>query len=170
MKKFIISKLNVSPDDAYTIQKKYYFKYGTTLAGLMKNHNIKPEEFLDYVHNIDVSSLKKDLKLQKILKSLPGNKYIYTNGSKSHAINVMKSLGINNYITKIFDIENANYIPKPSMKPLKYFIKKYNIVAKEAIFFEDIPKNLINPKKAGFQTVLIKNNSHPDNNTNILDK
>ena len=67
MKKFIINKLNVSPDDAYTIQKKYYFKYGTTLAGLMKNHNIKPEEFLDYVHNIDVSSLKKDLKLQKIL-------------------------------------------------------------------------------------------------------
>ena len=170
MKKFIISKLNVSPDDAYAIQKKYYFKYGTTLAGLMKNHNIKPEEFLDYVHNIDVSSLKKDLKLQKILKSLPGNKYIYTNGSKSHAINVMKRLGINNYITKIFDIENANYIPKPSMKPLKYFIKKYNILAKEAIFFEDIPKNLINPKKAGFQTVLIKSNSHPDNNTDILDK
>ena len=76
MKKFIINKLNVSPDDAYTIQKKYYFKYGTTLAGLMKNHNINPEEFLDYVHNIDVSSLKKDLKLQKILKFLPGNKYI----------------------------------------------------------------------------------------------
>ena len=49
--------------------------------------------------------------------------------------------------TKIFDIENANYIPKPSMKPLKYFIKKYNLLAKEAIFFEDIPKNLINPKK-----------------------
>ena len=61
MKKFIISKLNVSPNDAYAIQKKYYFKYGTTLAGLMKNHNIKPEEFLDYVHSIDVSSLKKDL-------------------------------------------------------------------------------------------------------------
>ena len=95
MKKFIINKLNVSADDAYAIQKKYYFKYGTTLAGLMKNHNIKPEEFLDYVHNIDVSSLKKNLKLQKILKSLPGNKYIYTNGSKSHAINVMKRLGIN---------------------------------------------------------------------------
>ena len=170
MKKFIINKLNVSADDAYAIQKKYYFKYGTTLAGLMKNHNIKPEEFLDYVHNIDVSSLKKDLKLQKILKFLPGNKYIYTNGSKSHAINVMKRLGINNYITKIFDIENANYIPKPSMKPLKYFIKKYKILAKEAIFFEDIPKNLINPKKVGFQTVLIKNNSHPDNNTDILDE
>ena len=156
MKKFIINKLNVSADDAYAIQKKYYFKYGTTLAGLMKNHNIKPEEFLDYVHNIDVSSLKKNLKLQKILKSLPGNKYIYTNGSKSHAINVMKRLGINNYITKIFDIENANYIPKPSMKPLKYFIKEYNILAKEAIFFEDIPKNLINPKKVGFSNCFNK--------------
>jgi putative hydrolase of the HAD superfamily len=82
----------------------------------------------------------------------------------------MKRIGINNYITKIFDIENANYIPKPSMISLKYFMKKFNIKAEEAIFFEDIPKNLINPKKAGFQTVLIKNNSHPDNNTNILEK
>ena len=170
MKKFIIKNLNVSPDEAHSIQKKYYFKYGTTLAGLMKNHNVKPREFLDYVHNIDVSSLNEDLKLKKILKSLSGNKYIYTNGSKSHAINVMKRLGINNSITKIFDIENASYIPKPSMTSLKRFMKKFNIKAEEAIFFEDIPKNLINPKKVGFQTVLIKNNSHPDNNTDILDK
>ena len=170
MKKFIISKLNVNSDEAYAIQKKYYFKYGTTLAGLMKNHNIQPKEFLDYVHNIDVSSLKPNPKLKKILKSLPGNFYIYTNGSKKHAINVMKRIGINNFITKIFDIEDAEYIPKPSMKSLKYFTKNFNISAKEAIFFEDIPKNLINAKKAGFTTVLIKDNNHPDSNTDILKK
>ncbi|MFP6778894.1 MAG: pyrimidine 5'-nucleotidase, partial [Alphaproteobacteria bacterium] len=170
MKKFIINKLNVKEDEAYALQKRYYFKYGTTLAGLMKNHNIEPKEFLDYVHDIDVGSLKKDVKLKNILSLLPGNIYIYTNGSKSHAINVMLRLGINNVITRIFDIENANYIPKPSITALKSFMKKFNINAEEAIFFEDIPKNLINPKKVGFQTVLIKSNSHPDNNTNILKK
>ena len=169
MKKFIISKLNVSPDDAYAIQKKYYFKYGTTLAGLMKNHNIDPEEFLGYVHKIDVSSLEKNVKMQKILKSLLGHKYIYTNGSQNHAIKVMKRIGINNYITNIFDIKNANYIPKPSIISLKSFMKKFDIKGEEAIFFEDIPKNLINPKITGFQTVLIKSSSHPDSNTDLLE-
>ena len=169
MKKFIVNKLEISPEEAYAIQKKYYFKYGTTLAGLMKNHNINPKEFLDYVHKIDVSSLRENVKLQQILKSLPGNKYIYTNGSEKHAINVMKSIGVNNYITNIFDIKNANYIPKPSIISLKSFMKKFHIKAKEAIFFEDIPKNLINPKNVGFQTVLIKNSSHPDSNTDLLE-
>ncbi|MBH87809.1 MAG: pyrimidine 5'-nucleotidase [Pelagibacterales bacterium] len=168
MKEFIIRKLNVDSEQAYSIQKKYYFKYGTTLAGLMKNHDIPPREFLDYVHDIDVSSLKVNPKLKKILKSLPGNSYIYTNGSKNHAINVMKRLGINNFITNIFDIEDAKYIPKPSMISLKYFTKKFDIITKEAIFFEDIPKNLINAKKAGFSTVLIKDYNHPDSNTHIL--
>ena len=170
MKKFIIRKLNVDSDQAYSIQKKYYFKYGTTLAGLMKNHDIPPREFLDYVHDIDVSSLKVNPKLKKILKSLPGKSYIYTNGSKNHAINVMKRLGINNFITNIFDIEDANYIPKPSMTSLKSFTKKFDIISKEAIFFEDIPKNLINAKKSGFTTVLIKDYNHPDINTDILKK
>jgi len=170
MKKFIIRKLNVDSDQAYSIQKKYYFKYGTTLAGLMKNHDIPPREFLDYVHDIDVSSLKVNPKLKKILKSLPGKSYIYTNGSKNHAINVMKRLGINNFITNIFDIEDANYIPKPSMTSLKSFTKKFDIISKEAIFFEDIPKNLINAKKTGFTTVLIKDYNHPDINTDILKK
>jgi len=169
MKKFIENKLDISPEEAYAIQKKYYFKYGTTLAGLMKNHNISPKEFLDYVHKIDVSSLQENVKLQQILKSLPDNKYIYTNGSEEHAINVMKRIGVNNYITNIFDIKNANYIPKPSIISLKSFMKKFHIKAEEAIFFEDIPKNLINPKNVGFQTVLIKSSSHPDSNTALLE-
>ena len=45
MKEFIIKNLNVEPEEAYKIQKKYYLEYGTTLSGLMKNHNILPKEF-----------------------------------------------------------------------------------------------------------------------------
>ena len=168
MKKFIIKKLKIEPDEAYKIQKKYYIEYGTTLSGLMKNHNVMPKEFLDYVHKIDTSSLKVDIRLKKALKKLPGELYIYTNASKSHAINVMKRLEINKYINKIFDIENANYTPKPSKESLDIFIKKYNINPKEAVFFEDISKNLINAKKIGFQTVLIKNASHPDKNIQVI--
>ena len=168
MKEFIIKNLNLEPEEAYKIQKQYYLEYGTTLSGLMKNHNVLPKEFLEYVHNIDASSLEKDVRLGKILKKLPGDLYIYTNGSTSHAINIMKRLEINNYIDNIFDIEDANYIPKPSKESLDIFVEKFNINPLETIFFEDISKNLINAKKIGFQTVLIKSNSHPDINTSII--
>ena len=79
-----------------------------------------------------------------------------------------KSWFKNAKLSKIFDIEDANYIPKPSKESLDCFIKKFNINPSEAIFFEDISKNLINAKKLGFQTILIKSNSHPDINTNII--
>ena len=168
MKEFIIKNLNLKPEEAYKLQKNYYLKYGTTLSGLMKNHNVLPKEFLEYVHNIDTSSLDQDARLGKILEKLPGDLYIYTNGSSGHAMNVMKRLEIDNYIDKIFDIEDANYIPKPSKESLDIFVKKYNINPLEAIFFEDISQNLINAKKIGFQTVLLKSTSHPDINTAII--
>ncbi len=170
MKKFIIKKLNVNENEAYKIQKKYYLKYGTTLFGLMKNHNIIPEEYLKYVHDIDISSIKNNTELNNQLKSLPGKKYIYTNGSKSHAINIIKQLGLDNKLFEIFDIKTAKYIPKPSKISLKYFVEKYKIKPTEAIFFEDISINLIEPKKAKFKTVLIKNNFHPDKNTDLIKK
>ena len=133
----------------------------------MKNHEINPEEFLNYVHNIDASSLNKDSKLNNELKKLPGSLYIYTNGSKTHAINVLKNLGIDLFLFKIFDIKDANYIPKPSEASLKEFIKKFKINPLESIFFEDISINLKNPKKLGFKTVLIKSKSHPDKKNKI---
>jgi len=168
MKQFIMNKLKISEINAYKIQKKYYMQYGTTLFGLMKNHKINPEDFLNYVHDINYSSLKKDPELNNALNKLPGSLYIYTNGSKTHAINVLKNLGIDLFLFKIFDIKDANYIPKPSETSLKIFIKKLKINPLESIFFEDISINLINPKKLGFKTVLIKSDSHPDSNNKIM--
>jgi len=168
MKQFIMNKLKTSETNAYKIQKRYYMQYGTTLFGLMKNHKINPKDFLDYVHDIDYSSLKKDISLNSELKKLPGSLYIYTNGTKAHAINVLKNLGIDFFLFKIFDIKDANYIPKPSENSLKIFIKKLKINPSESIFFEDIAINLKNPKKIGFKTVLIKSDSHPDINDKTI--
>ena len=85
MKLFISKKLSVSKEDAFVLQKKFYKKYGTTLYGLMKHYKFDPDEFLDFVHDVDLSKLKKDSKLFEKIKSLPGKKIIYTNGEKVYA-------------------------------------------------------------------------------------
>ena len=139
---FISKKLNVNLEEAKKIQKNYFQEYHTTLNGMIKNHNINAEEFLQYVNDVDLNFLKKDLNLQNELTKLMGKKYIFTNGSKAHASNVTKRIGIENLFDGVFDIIDSDFIPKPSIEPYKKIIQKYGIEPDYCIFIEDIARNL----------------------------
>ena len=154
---FISKKLNVSLEEAKKIQKSYFQEYNTTLNGMIKNHKIDAEEFLEFVHDVDLSFLKKDLDLQNVLTSLIGKKYIFTNGSKAHASNVTKKIGIENLFDGVFDIVESDFIPKPSIEPYKKIIQKYGIDPKYCVFIEDIARNLKPAHELGMKTVWIKN-------------
>lgn len=158
MTEFIISKFNVNEEEAFNIQKKYFLEYGTTLSGLMKRENIDPDEFLEFVHDINLEILKPNIELSKIIKNLPGNKFIFTNGSKKHAENVLKQLEMSGIFDDIFDIKESNFIPKPNINAYLNFIDKTKIEPDVSIMFEDIGRNLEAAKKLGMKTVLIKRN------------
>ena len=55
MKAFVSNLLGIDPADAYKVQKQYFREHGSTLRGLMDNHGLAPQEFLDFVHDIDVT-------------------------------------------------------------------------------------------------------------------
>ena len=154
---FISDKLNVSTEEAKKIQKNYFNEYNTTLNGMIKNHKIDAEEFLEFVHDVDLNFLKKDLDLHKALTNLVGKKYIFTNGSKAHASNVTKKIGIENLFDGVFDIVESDFIPKPSIEPYKKIIQKYGIDPKYCVFIEDIARNLKPAYELGMKTVWIKN-------------
>ena len=155
MTEFIKNKLNTSNEKAFEIQKKYFLEYGTTLAGLMKEEDVNPDEFLEYVHDINLEILKPNEELNKIIKELPGKKFIFTNGSKKHAENVLNKLEMQKIFDHIFDIKESNFIPKPNIKSYRKFIKKMNIDPQVSVMFEDIGRNLEPAKNIGMQTVLI---------------
>ena len=155
MKSFIARELNVSLENAFKIQKKYFKNNGTTLRGLMLYHKISPKPFLDYVHDIDLSSLQKNKTLNNQLKNYKGKKIIFTNGSQNHAKRVLNQVGLDESIDDIFDIVNANYIPKPEISPYNQFIKDFNIDPESTIMFDDIAKNLVPAKNVGFTSVWI---------------
>ncbi len=159
MKKFISNKLEVDSKKAFLIQKKYFKENGTTLRGLMIHHNIKPEPFLSYVHDIDLTSIKKNLKLKKLLKKYKGKKIIFTNGTLKHAKNVLKKIDVHEYIDDIFDIEDANYIPKPQKDSYLKVLKKFNLEPSNTVMIDDIPSNLNTAYKIGIKTILIKKNN-----------
>ena len=155
MKQFISSRLNISKEEAFKIQKKFYNGYGTTLSGLMKHYQIQPNEFLKFVHDIDLSKLKKCPNLFKEINQLPGRKIIYTNGDQDYAKKVLNSLGVESLFEYILDITKSKYIPKPSVEPLITYLNKNNINLKTCVYFEDLEKNLENAHKYGITTVHI---------------
>jgi putative hydrolase of the HAD superfamily len=157
MSKFISDKLKVSIDEAKKIQKNYFHEYNTTLNGMIKNHEIDADEFLEFVHDVNLDFLKADKSLEEEITNLSGKKYIFTNGSKAHVANVTKRIGIEKLFDGVFDIVESDFIPKPSIEPYKKIIEKYKIEPQYSIFIEDIARNLKPAHELGMKTVWIKN-------------
>ena len=107
MSKFISEKLNVSLEEARKIQKNYFQEYNTTLNGMIKHHKIDADEFLEFVHDVDLSFLNKNEFLEEEIKKLNGKKIIFTNGSRAHALNVTRRIGIDRLFDGIFDIRDC---------------------------------------------------------------
>ena len=158
MTKYISEKSNLDPKKAKELQTNYFYKYNTSLNGLMIHHDIPPKEFLKYVHNIDLSFMKKDKVLREELEKLDLRKLIFTNGSTDHAKNVLGHLGIDDLFEGIFDITDAEYRPKPEPKAFDLMVKKFGIDPNETIYVEDIAKNLSIGKERGCSTVWLINN------------
>jgi putative hydrolase of the HAD superfamily len=157
MSAFISKKMNVNLVKAKEIQKKYFYEYGTTLSGLMKQDGIDPHDFLEFVHDIDISWLPKDLKLREELIKIKEKKIIFTNGSHAHVENVTKQLGIDGLFDGAFDIVDANFTPKPHLEPYKKLIQKFDINPNQSILIEDIAHNLEQAKNLGMKTCWLEN-------------
>ena len=158
MSAYISKKLDIDLLEAKELQKKYFYENGTTLSGLMKYDKIDPHEFLEFVHNIDISWLPKDLLLRQELIKIKEKKYIFSNGSHSHVKNVTKQLGIEDLFDGVFAITDANFVPKPNIEPYKKMIKKFDLDPKKSILIEDIAHNLEQAKNLGMKTCWLENN------------
>ena len=155
MRQFIADALHLPLDQAFTLQKRYYHVYGTTLRGLMLVHGIGPDEFLDYVHDIDCGVLAPDPRLDAALQALPGEKLIFTNGSERHARNVLERLGVGRHFSGIFDIRAAEFIPKPDAESYRRMMDRHGVDPRRAVMFEDLARNLAPAAQAGMTTVLV---------------
>ena len=160
MTKYISKKLHLDLEKAKELQTNYFHEYNTSLNGLMINHKINPNEFLKYVHDINLDFLEKDLVLREELSKLEAKKIVFTNGSNAHVFNITKHLGIDDLFHGTFDIVDCGFVPKPAIESYEKLAKKFNINPKETVFIEDIAKNLQPAKKLGMKTVWLINNEY----------
>ena len=172
---FIMSKYSLDIDQAKKIQKEYYLKYGLTLRGLIVEKKLEPEEFLDYVHDVEHPELEKNDKLISKIKMLEGKKIIFTNATSKHAKKILKILELEHDFDQIIDIKDLEYIPKPDKRSYKKLLECLNLNKEnldKTIFFEDTVKNLIPAKELGITTVWMKNSINEKDfmkNCNFID-
>jgi len=152
---YIADFLKVPHDEAFRVQKDYYKRYGTTMRGLMIEHGLDPDDYLEFVHQIDHSPLAPDPALGTALERLPGRKLILTNGTRKHAEAVMQRLDINRHFEDVFDIAAADLDPKPLPQVYKRFLARHNVDPARAAMFEDLARNLETPHALGMTTVLV---------------
>ena len=160
MTQYISEKLKINLVEAKKLQTEYFHKYNTSLNGLMIHHAIPPKEFLNFVHDIDLSFMEKDVVLRGEIEKLDLRKFVFTNGSIEHVSNITTHLGIDDLFEDVFDIVDAEYNPKPAAKAFDLMVQKFDIDPKETIYIEDIAKNLSIGKERGATTVWLINNEY----------
>ena len=126
---YIARFLKITHEEAFRLQKDYYKRYGTSMRGLMTEHGMKPDDFLDFVHQIDHSPLTPNAALGAAIENLPGRKLILTNGTRRHADAVLARLEIDHHFEDVFDIVAAELDPKPSPQTYDRFLKAHAVDA-----------------------------------------
>jgi len=152
---YISTFLKVAKEDAFRIQKDYYKRYGTSMRGLMIEHGMHPDDFLDYVHRIDHSPIEPNPALGAALERLAGRKLILTNGTRKHADAVMRRLAVHEHFEDVFDIVAAELAPKPMAQTYDRFLARHGVDPRKAAMFEDLARNLAIPHALGMTTVLV---------------
>ncbi len=137
------------------LQKYYYKQYGTTMHGLIEEHGISPEHYLDFVHDIDRSDIAADEALARAIAALPGRRLILTNGSRDHALKTASQLGLDGLFEAVYDIAAADLVPKPHPQVYASFFERLGVDPARAALFEDIERNLVVPHRHGMATILV---------------
>lgn len=160
MNAFVRKALGVSDEEATRLRIHYWETYGTTLAGLMREHDVDPGPYLHDVHQIDFSVLTPDPELAARIRALPGRRIVYTNGTSPYAEQVLEARGLSGLFDAIYGIEQAGFLPKPERAAFEAIFARDGTDPTRAAMFEDDQRNLAAPHAMGMRTVHVAPERH----------
>lgn len=160
---YIQRLLSCDPAEARRVQKYHFHTHGTTLAGLMKEHGVDPNHFLEEVHSIPLDRVQPDSRLASALRRLPGRKVVFTNGDAPYARRVLEAIGVHDRFDHLHDIHASSYRPKPDPHGYELLCERFGIDPAQALLVDDMAGNLAPAKTLGMTTVWVDNGSERGN-------
>lgn len=161
MTQYVMDAIGVDRAEADHLRQHYWHTYGTTLAGLMREHDVDPGPYLTDVHDIRFDALEADPRLAQRISKLPGRKIVYTNGCAPYAENVIDARGLSGLFDAIYGVEHAGFLPKPEHGAFARVFEQDGLAPERAAMFEDEPRNLAVPHELGMRTVHVAETALP---------
>lgn len=160
MTQYVMDALGVDHLEADRLRKHYWAQYGTTLAGLMREHDVDPAPYLLDVHDISLDHLEVDHDLAAYITDLPGRCIIYTNGTEEYAQRVLTARGLAGAFDAVYGVEHAGFLPKPERAAFEAVFALDGVQTANAAMFEDDARNLAVPHAMGMRTVHVAPDPH----------
>jgi putative hydrolase of the HAD superfamily len=158
---WLCEHMGLSWKDAVALRRKYYNQYGTTLGGLIAEHEIDAHDYLVYVHDIPLEEyIGPHPELGTMLDTIPLRRVVYTNATAEYARRVLGVLGVAAHFEDVVGIEEVGLLNKPHQEAYERVLVRLDAWGPECIMVEDAARNLRPAKALGMITVLV--NALPD--------
>lgn len=162
MTDYVAEHLGVDDEEANRLRTLYWHRYGATLTGLMRHHDVAPDHFLWHTHQFP--QLHQQLVFERAVKSmlrrLPGRKFIFSNSPTHYAAAVLDAMGIRDIFESVWCIEQLRYTPKPFVPAFRRLLHREGLHPRQCVMVEDSSDNLRTAKALGMRTVLIAASPH----------
>ncbi|MCS7220929.1 MAG: pyrimidine 5'-nucleotidase [Anaerolineae bacterium] len=161
MDEWIVRHLGISYWESAMLRQRFYEQYGTSMAGLLAEYHIDPDDFLHYVHDFSPSDLlQPDPALHQALCRIPLRRVVFTNGTRAHAYRVLDALGIETLFERVIDVVDVGYVSKPAPLAYQRALALLHLAPGQCIMVEDSPRNLAPARAMGMITVLVGDKPH----------
>jgi putative hydrolase of the HAD superfamily len=159
MGEYIVRELGVSESESNALRTRYWLRYGATLLGLVRHHEVKASHFLHHTHVLPglearVRGHAADL---AALRRLPGRKYILTNAPAAYAARVIGALGISRAFDGVFSIEDMHLFgdlrPKPDARMFRALAARLGVPPARCVLVEDTLVHQKSARSVGMGTV-----------------
>ena len=157
MRDYICRHLDLDENEATQLRQQYWKRYGATLLGLIRHHDIDPEHFLHHTHQFNdlTSMVVIERGLKTMLKRLPGRKIIFSNAPLVYTQAILAIAGIRHCFDAVYSVERVRFNPKPEIKGFLHLLRAEGLDPRTCVMIEDTLPNLKTAKRLGMKTVWV---------------
>jgi putative hydrolase of the HAD superfamily len=156
IQRWLCEHLKLTWEEAAVLRRRYFQQYGTTMGGLVAEHDVDVHDYLAFVHDVPVEEyLDPNPALAAMLDGIPLRKAIYTNATVEHARRVLRALGVADHFEQVVGIEEVGLRNKPYRDAFERMLALLGVQGPECVMVEDSVRNLRPARALGLTTVLV---------------
>jgi len=168
---YMALRLGMDEATIKALRPRYWEQYGTTMRGLLLEHGINADDYLDYVHGFSAQELlAPNAELDQALTQLPWRKVIFTSSTREHTQQVLAALAITQHFARTFDIRDTGYVCKPDPAAYHTVLQALGLQAEQCLLVDDSLPNLQTAASLGMVTVWVGSHDRADGVTWAIDR